>query len=201
MREEIFRYEKYRCRVLVNNIPGIPIVFLHGYSFTSDVWRNIGVLDVLEENNVPYLAIDMPYGVKSSCSPRTRDPSINVAVVVEAVKAYFSQTPPILVGASYGGYISLKYSVRKPVSGLILIAPVNTREEELVKNISSIKTRVLLIWGVRDNVVSKTDMEELASKLQNAELRIYEYAGHPAYLDQPERFKKDVLDFYRKTVG
>ena len=29
----------FECRAILNDATGLPIAFLHGYSFTSDVWR------------------------------------------------------------------------------------------------------------------------------------------------------------------
>lgn len=60
MIEESYNVGKYRCRIIYNNVSGLPIVFLHGYSFTSDVWRDIGVLNRLEDEKIPFIAIDMP---------------------------------------------------------------------------------------------------------------------------------------------
>jgi hypothetical protein len=47
MREEMFGYGDNRCRVVYEQRLGIPILLLHGYSFTSDVWRDIGLMEEL----------------------------------------------------------------------------------------------------------------------------------------------------------
>lgn len=193
---------RFRCRAFINSVPGVPVVFLHGYMFTSDVWRDISVLEVLEENNIPFLALDMPYGLKSKCSPRSRDPDENVVVVREAVHGVFGKgVRPVLVGASLGGYIALKYSVENPVLGLMLIAPVHSLEHDLVENYERIKVPVYIVYGTRDKIVKLEEMEKLASFFKKSRLIVYEGAGHPAYLEHPDKFKQNLLELYREAIG
>lgn len=192
----------FRCRAFINNTPGTPIVFLHGYMFTSDVWSDIGVLEFLEEKNIPFLALDMPYGVKSKCSPKSRDPLDSVMVLRESIHGIFgSSVPPVIVGASLGGYIALKYAVENPVLGLMVVAPVNSLEESLVKKYRNLSIPVYIVYGVRDRVVSLDEMKKLASILKNSRLIVYEDAGHPAYLEHPEMFREDLISLYREATG
>ncbi|MET1160260.1 MAG: alpha/beta hydrolase [Thermoprotei archaeon] len=201
MREEVFNIGSYRCRGIVYDAPGIPIVFLHGYNYTSDVWRDIGLLNTLEENEIPFLAIDMPYGARSACSPHTRDPEENSFVLHEAVRAVFRGSTPILVGASLGGYVALRYAMKYSTMGLFLVAPVRVFEEELVKWYKSYEKPVFIVIGSRDDIVDIEDMEKLAEYLPSARVKVYEDARHAAYLDKPELFKQDILEFYHSVIG
>jgi pimeloyl-ACP methyl ester carboxylesterase len=194
--EESYNIGRFRCRTIYNNTAGLPIVFLHGYSFTSDIWRDIGLLDYLEREKIPFLAIDMPYGARSVCSPHTRSVDENIFVVREVFRGIFGSVKPLIVGASLGGYVALKYAVRYHVAGLLLIAPVNVFDEELMSKYGSLSIPVLIIWGSRDRIVSRTSMEKLSEMLE-AKLLVYESAGHPAYLDYPDRFRNDLLAFHR----
>ena len=196
MIEEPLNLSHYRCRCIYSRRSGLPVVLLHGYNYTSHVWQEIGLLQKLEDEKIPYLAIDMPYGARSMCSPRTRDPLENVEVVSTAIRGLFGNTAPLLVGASLGGYIALKYSTVKPVSGLLLVAPVNSLEEELVNKYGSMSVPSMIIWGSKDRIVSREEMEKLA-ELLDARLIVYEGARHAAYLDYPERFAKDLIAFYK----
>lgn len=196
MYEESYNIGKYRCRIIYNNVPGLPIVFLHGYSFTSDVWRDISVLDKLEHEKIPFIAIDMPYGARSVCSPHTRDIDENLFVLREVFRGVFGSLKPLIVGASLGGYIALRYALDNPVAGLLLIAPVNALKEELVKKYESLTAPTIIIWGTRDKIVNREEMEKL-SQLLEAKLIIYDKAGHPAYLDYPDRFIQDLLSFHK----
>ncbi len=201
MRLEIMNLGRYRCKCYVYRETGIPIVFLHGYMFTSDIWRDINILQFLEEKNIPYLAIDMPYGRRSNCSPHTRDPDENIYVLREAMHALFPNLEPIIVGASLGGYIALKYMVRHPVAGLILIGPVNVFEKELVNHYKNIEFPVKIIVGGKDDVVDINDMYKLRNMIPGSKLVIYEKARHPAYLDHPDRFKNDLFELYKSVLN
>jgi pimeloyl-ACP methyl ester carboxylesterase len=126
-----------KCQALYSIAPGVPIVFLHGLSYTKDIWQQIGVTDVLMEKHVPFLALDMPYVLKTSCKPKTRNVETNLTFASETVKNVFCSAVPVLVGASLGGYIALKYAARFPVKGLLLVSPAKALEEDVVKTYSS----------------------------------------------------------------
>jgi proline iminopeptidase len=56
---------------------------------------------------------------------------------------------------------------------------------------------VLVIAGDRDFQIGLEPQRDLARRLPQADLRVYEGAGHFMYLDQPERFARDVTAFFR----
>jgi pimeloyl-ACP methyl ester carboxylesterase len=186
----------HKCEALYFVAPGVPIVFLHGLSYTIDIWQRIGVTELLIEKRVPFLALDMPYGLRSQCQPKTRNPDANVAVAAEAVKNVFGSAVPVLVGASIGGNIALRYATRFPVKGLLLIAPARALEEDLLKLYGKFNFPVRIIWGSQDNFISGEEMRTLSNKLPNAKLLVYNGAAHSAYKDQPELFKRDLLELY-----
>ena len=186
----------HKCQALYFAAPGVPIVFLHGLSYTIDIWQRIGVTELLIEKRVPFLALDMPYGLRSKCQPKTRNPEANVAVAAEAVKNVFGSAVPVLVGASIGGNIALRYATRFPVKGLLLIAPARALEEDLVQSYGKFNFPVRIIWGSQDNFISGEEMRTLSDKLPNAKLLVYNGASHSAYKDQPELFKRDLLELY-----
>mgnify|MGYP000722414946 CR=1 FL=1 len=191
MIEEEIGTGNFTCRIIHFEREGFPVIFLHGYMFTSEVWREIGVLDVLEGRKIPFIAIDMPYGMKSSCRPKSKDAEDSVSIVKEVV----ADSKPVIVGASLGGYIALRYATENPVKGLLLISPVRSLEEELLKGYDKLRGRVKIIYGQNDKIVPMEEMNRLSSILK-AELIVYEDSGHPAYLDQPLRFTEDLLQFY-----
>jgi len=200
MREDVVHYKDYRCRAIVYQDFGLPIVFLHGYSFSCDVWRDINVLDHLYSEKIPFIALDMPYGVRSGCSPKTRNPVENVELLRVAVNAFFGSVEPLIVGASYGGYIALKYAMKYPVSGMLLIAPVGTSENDIEEYYSRFNKPVHVILGSHDDIVDHDELKNFVEKLPNGRLKVYTGAKHPAYLDKPSDFKKDLLELYRIVV-
>ncbi|MFP3981948.1 MAG: alpha/beta fold hydrolase [Desulfobacterales bacterium] len=190
MKDEAVEINGFECRMISNPGKGPCIVLLHGYMYTSDVWNDIGLLRLLEQKGIPFKAIDMPYGHANESAPRNPDPAENAAIV-----ARLAPPEAVLVGASLGGYIALRHCVANRASGLLLIAPVMSLQAELASHYSRLSMPVSIIYGEADDVVYPQEIRRLA-RLLNTEVRVYESARHAAYLDQPERFKKDVLDFY-----
>jgi len=176
-----------------------PLILLHGYSFTLDVWREINLITYLESKNVPYIALDMPYGLKSKCSSKNMDPEFNVNIVEYVYRKYGFDIEPIILGASLGGYIALRYALKYPTSGLILIAPVRTSEEQF-KRLQETDMPILVIYGTNDKIVTLSELQDFVSGFKDGRLKIYGGAGHPAYLDKPETFKEDIYSFYNEII-
>ena len=197
--EKTLTAAEHKCQVLYSTAPGTPIVFLHGLSYTKDIWEQIGATELLIEKHVPFLALDMPYGLRSRCQPKTRNPETNVLVAAEAIKTLFSSTVPVLVGASIGGHIALRYAATFPVKGLFLISPARAFAEDMLQSYKKFDFPVRIIWGSQDNFISGEEMRTLADKLPNAKLLVYYGAKHSAYKDEPEQFKRDLLEFYADT--
>ncbi len=187
----------YKCPALINKVPGLPIVFLHGMSYSIEIWQRIGITDILDEKHVPYLALDMPYGQKNDCRPKTRDAEKNVTFVYDAIENVFGgPVPPVLVGASIGGNIALHFASRFPVKGLVLVGPARALGGDLVHAYSSFNFPSTIIWGSEDSIIASEDMRTLADKLPKSKLVVYQGAKHSAYKDEPERFKRDLLELY-----
>lgn len=197
--EKTITVDNHTCRVLVLTKPGVPLVFLHGYSFTSDVWKEIGVLSLLKERQIPFLALDLPYGAKSQCDPKTQVPHTNVEILRKALSAFYGDEEVFLIGASLGGYMALHYAIQHPVKGLLLIAPVRSSEPILASKYPNL-SNVTIIYGSTDTIVSFQEMKNLTDQLPNANLLVYERAGHPAYLHNPKRFLEDLITAYTQAI-
>ncbi|MGM0451553.1 MAG: alpha/beta fold hydrolase [Thermodesulfobacteriota bacterium] len=196
MKDEPTVINQFECRLISNQARGAPVIFLHGYMFTSDIWNEIGLLRELETRRIPFTAVDMPYGKLSECQPKSNNPDENVAIVA----AIADSRPPVIVGASLGGYIALKYSVSHPVAGLLLVAPVMSLQEDLTRHYPDMDAKVRIVYGDGDNIVSRKEMNRL-SRLFKTELCVFEAAGHPAYMDDPDRFGKEVVDLYTAATA
>ncbi len=200
MTEKELRISNRECRALVSKESGTPIMFLHGFSYTSDIWRKIGVLSVLIEQKIPFIALDMPYGDKSACKPKSPDAETNLNYASEAFKSEFgSDSPPVIVGASLGGYIALRYATQNPVKALMLVSPTRTDRTQLVEAYEKFNFPVRIVWGPKDTIVSQEELTKMASRLPNAKMSIYDGAGHAAYKDRPESFKKELLELYEQV--
>ena len=195
MKEETVKINGFECRVISGSGRRPCIVLLHGYMYTSDVWNDIGLLRLLEQKNIAFNAVDMPYGHRSECAPRSGNPEQNTAIV-----ASIASHDSLLIGASLGGYIALKHCVARPAGGLMLVAPVMSLQAELAARYPQISARVRLIYGENDNVVYRDEIKRLG-RLLGITPRIYEKAQHAAYMDHPERFNTDVIEFYQQMTG
>ena len=194
--EKALSLSGYKCRTLYSNIPGVPIVFLHGLSYNIEIWQQIGLSDLLLSTHVPFLMLDMPYGMKSNCQPKTRSIEKNLSFVSEAIKTVFGEAQPILVGASIGGHMALQYATRFPVKGLLLVAPARALTDNLQEAYGRFSFPVRIIWGSQDNIVSGDDLRMLEGKLPDAKLKVYNGSGHSAYKNESEQFKKDLMELY-----
>ncbi|HEV2146158.1 MAG TPA: alpha/beta fold hydrolase [Longimicrobiaceae bacterium] len=58
---------------------------------------------------------------------------------------------------------------------------------------------VLVIAGQHDYQVGLEAPRELARSLPQGQLRVYERGGHHMYLDEPERFAREVIGFLRES--
>ena len=197
MQEKAPSFSGHKSKAIIHEAKGTPIVFLHGYSYDRTIWQKLGITELLTAKHVPFMALDMPYGAKNECYPKIHDPGINVEITHEATEKTFNRRAPIIVGASLGGYIALRYAAKYPVKGLLLIAPARAFEEDsLTSTYPKFNFPTRIIWGSEDNIISGEEMRTLSDRLPNSKLFTYEGAGHSAYKEQPERFKRDLLELY-----
>jgi pimeloyl-ACP methyl ester carboxylesterase len=194
--EKTLDVANHSCRAIISQGSGVPVVFLHGYSYTSAVWQRISVLELLQKKKVPFLALDMPYGGHSTCRPHSRSVEGNVAVVKEALQAVFGSAVPVLVGASMGAHMALQFAARFPVKGLLLVGAVRVLDETLTKAYGRFTFPVRLIVGSEDHIASEEELRTLASKLPDGKVTVYDGEGHSAYLGGADRFKRDLLELY-----
>jgi pimeloyl-ACP methyl ester carboxylesterase len=171
---------------------GKPIVMVHGFNFNADDWINC-CGDKLPGFRI--YAIDMPYGPKSRSDHFTpREPNDYAHHLHDVIRA-LSIEEPILVGASLGGETVLRYlALGYPARAGIVVGPVRVGRIDLGR----IRVPVLGIWGSRDNVSGRENMD--AMRRAGFRVEVIEGAGHPAYLDRPDIFVKLVLDFLH-SVG
>ena len=173
---------------------GQDILLLHGAKFQAATWKKLKTLDRLDDVGYKPHAIDLPgFGKSPRC-----------AVAHETVLQWFIQkqnlSRPVLVGASMSGRISLDFSMRYPeiVGGLVLIGAVGVRERS--EQLDTIRAPCLILWGSNDTVAPLASAHLLHDRIPGAELRIFDNASHPCYLDQPDRWHQELLAFLHKKL-
>ena len=68
--------------------------------------------------------------------------------------------------------------------------------EDLRPLLPRVSVPTLLIWGDRDTETPLRDAEEMERLIPDAGVAVFEGAGHFAYLEQPERFRRVVDAFF-----
>jgi pimeloyl-ACP methyl ester carboxylesterase len=69
--------------------------------------------------------------------------------------------------------------------------------EKMLPRIAHIPT--LLMWGSKDRAVLPSSAAKLRSRFQNAQLVIFDGAGHLPYEEMPEEFNRAILEFLEKS--
>lgn len=73
----------------------------------------------------------------------------------------------------------------------------NSINEDLSDVLNQIKVDTLLIYGSEDDATPLWMGEMMKARIKKSKLIVYEGASHFAYLEQIERFNKDVNDFLK----
>ena len=171
------------------NIAGQDIILLHGARFQSATWKELKTLDRLCNAGYRPHAIDLPgFGKSPRCT-------VAHEAFLEAFIEQEKLSRPVLVGPSMSGKLSLYFALKHPesVGGLVLIGAVGVREKS--EQLDTIRVPCLIVWGSADTVAPLENGRLLHQKIQGAELRIFDNAGHPCYLDQPELWHQELLAF------
>ncbi len=175
------------------------MVMMHGYAFSSKDWKRIGSIDHFANLGYNVYAPDYPGFGKSEENANFkigRGNLENSESFAQSFMEFLGIGNYTLVGASMGGGMAIKNAILFPdsVSKLIVIGPAWLNKEVL----DQLKTETLFVWGKDDTVVPYKEMSEQIKKYSHFEFETIENAGHPAYLDQPQKFFDLVDKFLKK---
>jgi len=177
------------------NSQGRDILLLHGAKFQAATWKELETLDRLDDAGYRPHAIDLPgFGKSPRC-----------AVGHETVLQMFIQeqklSRPVLVGPSMSGRISLAFALKHPelVGGLVLIGAVGVHER--TDQLDAIRVPCLILWGSKDTIAPLASARLLHERIPGAELRVFDNASHPCYLDQPGLWHQELLAFLHKNFS
>ena len=67
-----------------------------------------------------------------------------------------------------------------------------------MRALTGVKAPALIVWGDRDNVVTRADTDRLRGSLSNAQLLVYEGAGHAFHWEDPAQFARDLMTFVER---
>jgi pimeloyl-ACP methyl ester carboxylesterase len=186
------------CRVYslqTKNARGQDILLLHGAKFQAATWKELTTLDCLGDAGYRPHAIDLPgFGKSPGCTEAHE-------AVLQAFIEQEKLSRPVLVGPSMSGRISLDFALRQPesVGGLVLIGAVGVGERS--EQLDTIRVPCLIVWGSMDTVAPLDDGRLLHQRIQGAKLLVFDSAGHPCYLDQPDLWHQELLSFLHRNFS
>ncbi|MCL4364965.1 alpha/beta hydrolase [Candidatus Marsarchaeota archaeon] len=173
------------------------VILMHGYSFNSRVWEEIGLVERLNGQGYCIFCIDVPGFPKSANSEGLTD--VEMTGFLEAfIRTLHGNV--VMLGSSASGYLALKFAEKhsRMLAGLIVVAPVNLERVML----DSITTHVLGIWGSKDTVSPVGRNGRMLQSIKNSKIRVLEGAAHACYLDKPQDFIDIISNFIKnKLVG
>jgi len=182
------------------NVSKPAVVLFHGFSFSLDVWEEIGTYDELARRAIPYLAVDLPRGKETKSQKKKHTHMSDYVPLLESIFRSsgidVTRQKLVIIGPSMGGAFALAYALqnKSQILGLVLVAPslAGLNREDL----EGLDIPVLLAWGEKDNVFPvEQNGRELKEILPQAKLLIIKGAHHPAYLDRPQEFHDLLFDF------
>jgi len=178
---------------------GLCVLLLHGAKFSSQTWRDLGTLSVLANAGHTAVAVDLPgYGKSPSHEKVSRKHFI--ADVMEDLQNEVPALSCLAAGAAVvSPSMSGSYSLPALVAGepkmvaLVAVAPVAS-ELVTAEAAAGLKIPVFSVRGSRDTSLGAA-AETALSRVPGVRSLVLEGAGHPAYLDRPVLWHRELLAF------
>ncbi|MGP6239430.1 alpha/beta fold hydrolase [Cuniculiplasma sp. SKW4] len=172
------------------------IIMLHGYSFSSKNWLDIGAFKNFNDLGFSVFAPDYPgFGNSSDIEEFSikRGDISNAKYFVKELMDALHLTKAVLLGPSMGGGMALLSASLYPerFEKLILVGPAWFNNIDIGK----IELPKLFIWGEKDDISPLSNVKDKITKDHGSKLEVVKGAGHPVYLDKPSEFFKIVNNF------
>jgi pimeloyl-ACP methyl ester carboxylesterase len=165
------------------------VLMLHGASFSSATWQEIGTLEALASAGYQAIAVDLPgFGQSESASV---PPKVWMGELFDQLEV----ESPILLAASMSGGYALPFITSQAgrIAGFVAVAPVGISTH--TENLRLITAPVLAVWGEHDNLIPISDAELLVKSVKQGQLIVIPGGTHAPYMSEPGMFNQKLLEF------
>ncbi len=210
----------YRC---AGPVSGFPVVLLHGASFSSAIWEEIGTLATLASAGHRALAVDLPgFGLSNSwrkITPKWAERVFGLirhsfssdhhkADWLQGVLQTLGQNEwqgqgdfrPVIVSPSLSGLFTWPFLLEHPtlVRGLVAVAPAGIPRWS--RKLSGVDLPVLAIWGENDRTIPRNQAQLLVDQVPRGQLVVIPDGNHALYVKHKEAFHSHLLAFLQENL-
>ena len=165
------------------------VLLLHGASFSSETWQQIGTLEALASAGYHALAVDLPgFGKSPSASA---SPEVWLGELLDQLKI----ESPVLLAASMSGGYALPFITSQPerIAGFVAVAPVGIRTYASV--FIRLQYRSLPCGVSMIELYRSRDAELLVKSVKRGQLVVIPNGSHAPYMSNPELFNQELIRF------